>query len=357
MDESMSNSRRSKQLLYLKLAFLAMEPSNCILSLAIEAGGGCITPQVQNYIVNECLGETMKKTTVKDPAYIKVILKKIIAFVESSSDSVVDCLYEELAHYLTIGGGSPGNNNRIYREISFLSPDYGKDCSNSVNLVASLLCSSNMLEGDTGCSLWPSSLFLSEFILSYPEIFGNKSCFEVGSGVGLVGIALSHVRASKVTLTDGDLSSLANMKANLELNKLCFNVASDVTHPSAQKVECKHLAWELATKAEFQDQQPDVVLGADVIYNPECIPHLVRVFSIMLEDEYFGEVKREAPVAYIAIVIRNLDTFNYFLTVARESRLSVVDITSNTEVPNLLPYMCSYDRSNVHLLRVSLVSE
>lgn len=29
------------------------------------------------------------------------------------------------------------------------------------------------------CSVWPSSLLLSEFILSCPEIFSNKSCFEV----------------------------------------------------------------------------------------------------------------------------------------------------------------------------------
>ncbi|KAJ3704417.1 hypothetical protein LUZ61_008122 [Rhynchospora tenuis] len=346
----------SKQLFYLKLAFLATEPPNCILSLAIEAGGGSITPQVQNFIVKECLGETMKETTANNRAYIRGILQKIISFVEASSVSVVDCLYEELAHYLTTGKEDlQGINHRICREISFLSSDLnGKDCSNSVNLVASLLCSSNMLEGDTGCSLWPSSLFLSEFILSYPEIFTNKSCFEVGSGVGLVGIALNHVGASKVTLTDGDLSSLENMKANLELNKLCLNVASDITCPSDQKVECRHLAWELATKAELKDQQPDIVLGADIIYNPECIPHLVRVFSNLLEEKSFGEVKKEAPVAYIATIIRNLDTFNYFLNVACESRLSVVDITSNTNVPNLLPYMCTYDRSSVHLLKVSV---
>lgn len=29
------------------------------------------------------------------------------------------------------------------------------------------------------CSIWPSSLFLSELILSHPELFSNKSCFEV----------------------------------------------------------------------------------------------------------------------------------------------------------------------------------
>ncbi|KAF3334762.1 Protein-lysine N-methyltransferase EEF2KMT [Carex littledalei] len=353
---SMEESR-SKLLLYLKLAFLAMEPSNCLLSLAIEAGGGCITQQVQNFIVKECFAKNMKETTMNNQAYIKGILKKVIANVESSSVCAEDCLYEELAHYLTIGG-PPEENNIIYREISFLSSDLdGKDCSNSVNLVAALRCSSNMLEGDTGCSLWPSSLFLSEVILSHPEMFSNKSCFEVGSGVGLVGIALSHVGASKVTLTDGDMSSLANMKANLELNKLCLDVASDPMHPCAQKVECRHLAWELASKAELQDQRPDIVLGADIIYNPECIPDLVRVFSILLDNDSFGEDKREAPSAYIATVIRNLDTFNYFLTVAGKSMLSVVDVTAKTQVPNLLPYMRSYDRSSVHLLRVSLLSE
>jgi hypothetical protein len=41
-----------------------------------------------------------------------------------------------------------------------------------------LQCSINMLEGDTGCSIWPSSLFLSELILSHPELFSNKLCFE-----------------------------------------------------------------------------------------------------------------------------------------------------------------------------------
>lgn len=29
------------------------------------------------------------------------------------------------------------------------------------------------------CSIWPSSLFLSEFILSFPDLFADKSCFEV----------------------------------------------------------------------------------------------------------------------------------------------------------------------------------
>ncbi|KAL3639624.1 hypothetical protein CASFOL_017531 [Castilleja foliolosa] len=90
----------------------------------------------------------------------------------------------------------------------------------SIELEVKHRYSVNMLEGDTGCSIWPSSLYLSELILSFPELFSDKCCFEIGSGVGLVGICLSYVKASKVVLSDGDLSTLANMKANLELNHL-----------------------------------------------------------------------------------------------------------------------------------------
>ncbi|KAK1397841.1 hypothetical protein POM88_007704 [Heracleum sosnowskyi] len=113
----------------------------------------------------------------------------------------------------------------------------------------------------------------------------------------------------------------------------------------------------------------------DVIYDPLCIPHLIRVLSIILRqrkadshvldessehlhDEKFAgtceeretldrhlkefdslysmspctnnkssdrwcERIKQVPVAYIASVVRNIDTFNYFLTVAEQADLSV----------------------------------
>eukprot|EP00268_Persea_americana_P038923 TRINITY_DN3856_c0_g1_i5.p1 TRINITY_DN3856_c0_g1~~TRINITY_DN3856_c0_g1_i5.p1 ORF type:complete len:204 (-),score=38.20 TRINITY_DN3856_c0_g1_i5:768-1331(-) len=144
-----------------------------------------------------------------------------------------------------------------------------------------------MLKGDTGCSIWPSSLFLSEFILSYPEIFSNKSCFEVGSGVGLVGISLSFVNASKVILSDGDLSTLGNMKSNLELNQLnAETLMPQKAFYNLNLIECKYLPWESASE-ELLSIKPDIVLGADVIYDPSCVPHLVRVLAILLTpNEY-----------------------------------------------------------------------
>uniref|UniRef100_A0A804RGX9 S-adenosyl-L-methionine-dependent methyltransferase superfamily protein n=1 Tax=Zea mays TaxID=4577 RepID=A0A804RGX9_MAIZE len=258
--------------------------------------------------------------------------------------------------------------SHIYKEISFLSPTYDHIFPKRVSVVARLSCSSNMLEGDTGCSIWPSSLFLSEFVLSYPKIFSTKCCFELGSGVGLVGICLNHVGASKVILTDGDPCTLRNMKENMELNNLCIEQEdSRALKESKNKVECKYLSWEEVSESDLWGYQPDVVLGADIIYDPVCVPHLVRVLSMLLRrdgrqggtngtsvDEFVYET--EAPVAYIATVVRNPETFDCFATAAADTGLSVLNITSSTAPSRFLPYMLSYDRSSVQLLRISLLS-
>lgn len=144
-----------------------------------------------------------------------------------------------------------------------------------------------------------------------------------------------------------------------------------------------------------------------MIYDPLCIPHLIRVLSIILRqrkalahasDENSGHLEenvagtceeketldrhvkefdsldsmslcssnkssdrcrqtsKPGPVAYIASVIRNIDTFNYFLTVAEKADLTVTDLSEEIQVLDLLPYMRSYQRSNVKLFCVSCSS-
>ncbi|XP_057550461.1 uncharacterized protein LOC130828499 [Amaranthus tricolor] len=244
-----------------------------------------------------------------------------------------------------------------------------------MQMVVPLQCSLNMLQGDTRCALWPSSLFLSEFILSYTEVFTKKLCFEVGSGVGLLGVCLNHVKASQVVLTDGDASSLENLKLNLEMNKIeNLDVSLDKSDSSLCTVQCIPLSWESAEESELWRFQPDIVLGADVIYDPSCLPHLVKVLSILLtrrkpissKPNNNRDTDRKAklessnlkslleqmatgPVALIASVIRNIDTFNYFRKLCSQNNLDIRDITGSIWPFNLLPYMDSYRRSDVHL--------
>lgn len=154
-------------------------------------------------------------------------------------------------------------------------------------------------------------------------------------------------------------------------------------------------------------------LGADVIYDPSCLPHLVQVLLILLnkkkscdnDQEERGQTSltkvtcadgkvngasheqvlndhdlhssssyaydintngikrsmndanglgsRADPVAYIASVIRNIDTFNHFLALAGQADLKITDLTSTLRPLDLLPYMKSYDRSSIRLFTVS----
>ncbi|GMI88796.1 hypothetical protein like AT5G27400 [Hibiscus trionum] len=392
--------------LHLLSAFLAMETTDTLLCFARECGGGKVTEKVQSFVWDHCLTKAAGKGY---ESYLKKFVKKLITEVESNHGNVLDELYEQYASYMiSFKDDNPvKENERICKCISFLFPG---DCFNlsscpkSRKLVLPLQCSLNMLEGDTGCSVWPSSLFLSELILSFPHIFSGKSCFEVGSGVGLVGICLAHVKASKVILTDGDLSTLANMKLNLEKNQR--NTSTNLLETNIENhnvVKCIHLPWESASEKELQDFMPEIILGADVIYDPSCLPHLVKVLAILLnkkkscakegksrnsladvtcEDNKVNDaldldassflvhpinmsegkgvvgdaadlVSVTNPVAYIASVIRNASTFDRFLELADQADLTIKDLTSTLRPFDLLPYMESYDRSSIRLFTVS----
>ncbi|GMP60604.1 hypothetical protein CsSME_00023393 [Camellia sinensis var. sinensis] len=329
--------------LHLVSAFLAMEPTHILISLARDCGGGSVTERVQSFIWNHCISNPDGKSRMP---YLKSFLKKLIAEVESQGLEVLDELYERFAFYMTSlkDDYSAKANTRIVKCISFLFPDGCSDlpsCPKTRKLVVPLQCSLNMLEGDTGCSIWPSSLFLSEFILSHPELFSNKSCFEV---------------------------------------------------------KCIHLPWESAVGSELRDFLPDIILGADVMYDPLCLPHLVRVLASLLDSEnsdthlcsehckgiqpgskarnadysrgsdtcqgeavpddgpnteYACCASKEGPKAFIASVIRNIDTFNRFLELADEANLSVEDVTEKFMLFDLLPYMQSYNRLSIRLFTLT----
>ncbi|KAL0398346.1 UNVERIFIED_CONTAM: putative uncharacterized protein DDB [Sesamum radiatum] len=319
--------------LHMVSAFLAMEPPDVVISFVREFGEGSITESVQSCIWHHCITKADLKW---QGPYLKRFLKKLILEIESSGGLVLDELYEQYASYMISLQNDDDNkgNFRVLKTISFLFPN--------ANLTDGLL------------------------ILIPAEI--SKPNSKVGSGVGLVGICLSYVKASKVILSDGDLSTLANMKVNLELNHLSTD---DLEHQ--KKVHCVCLPWESASEDDLHCFAPDIILGADIIYDPSCLPHLVRVLSLLLKhkkhshaevgaagraldglpaDELLRHPLGRGSVAYIASVIRNIDTFNYFLSLAKQAKLVVTDLTEKVEVSKFLPYLRSYQRSSIRIFRI-----
>ncbi|XP_017436219.1 uncharacterized protein LOC108342861 [Vigna angularis] len=187
------------------------------------------------------------------------------------------------------------------------------------------------------------------------------------------------------------------MKFNLEMNHLNAEAGMRQRNNDQNMVKCLYLPWESASVSQLQDIRADVVLGADVIYDPVYQPHLVRVLAILLnpmnsefcrqhasckgispnikhencehnhehaidishsrfkashDDDSYSQPK-ETPVAYISYVIRNIETFNYFMSLGRQAHLDIVDLTDSLKPLNLLCYMQSYNQASVRLLRIT----
>ncbi|CAI0551106.1 unnamed protein product, partial [Linum tenue] len=358
--------------LHLVSAFLAMEPSDSLISIARACGGGIVSENVQRFIWEHCINKAVMQATIGYAPYVKNFVKKLIFEVESTHGCVLDELYEHYGHYMTSLKEDSLSRGKACKHISFLFTDGSfelSSCPKLRKLVVPLNCSLNMLEGDTGLVLalaWLESVFLMSKLLSFHSV--------------------------QVILSDGDLSTLANMKLNLGLNHTSTTmdvlekcdkelnlVKSDIG--SNSEVQCIHLSWESAAEAELQEFMPDTVLGADVIYDPACLPHLVRVLATLLkqrqvtsrtrnsicqEDIVNEGIAEEAendkqayiksmktPTGYIACVIRNIDTFNCFLDLAEQGDLTITDITDTARPLKLLPYMSSYNPSCIRLFTVT----
>lgn len=129
-------------------------------------------------------------------------------------------------------------------------------------------------------------------------------------------------------------------------------------------------------------------MGADVIYDPICLPHLVRILALLLNQAKLeskgadGSVNgyhqgngngdkfdaflakrtdnsarnagsKKGSMAFIATVIRTIDTFDKFCALLDSANLVIKDVTETLRPSNLLPYMQSYDRTAVRLLAIT----
>lgn len=81
----------------------------------------------------------------------------------------------------------------------------------------------NMLEGSTGCHLWPAALWLAQHILQHPDVVRGKRCFELGCGVGLLGIILARCGARQVCTLPGGPGPLLSCSVRV---RVCAHAAA-----------------------------------------------------------------------------------------------------------------------------------
>ncbi|GAV98902.1 Protein FAM86B1 [Lentinula edodes] len=183
--------------------------------------------------------------------------------------------------------------------------------------------------GTTGFRTWFASRMLASYLIQNPGIIEGKRVLELGSGIGFLGIIaaslqqLSPKYTSSLWLTDVNEEVLTQCRHNIQLP---CNVSS--THKS---VQFRVLDWEEALRTDHEplvallrdEINPDVILGADIVFDPSLVPPLISLIALALQ---LGSNNGIQKSAIITLTIRNAETFRLFLNHAEEKGLSLQDI-------------------------------
>jgi predicted nicotinamide N-methyase len=184
--------------------------------------------------------------------------------------------------------------------------------------------SSDLLSHGTSAFVWGAGLALAQFALSSPSLLAGRRVLELGSGAGVAGAALAlFAGCSRLTLTDGNSLSCANLRRTLGSN----GIPAD---GPASTVCVRELAWEKAAEAAAE-LESDVVLAADVIYDPLSLPCLVAALRALMSD-----------CALVFAVPRQPATLTKFFDAAGEAGLSVEEVSEDI-------WRCAGDAQFVHL--------
>ncbi|KQJ92960.1 methyltransferase-like protein 23 isoform X2 [Brachypodium distachyon] len=127
----------------------------------------------------------------------------------------------------------------------------------------------NMQE-DYGMFVWPCSVILAEYVWQQRPRFSGSAVVELGAGTSLPGLVAAKVGAN-VTLTDiaDNTEVLDNIRQICGVNDANCNVLG--------------LTWGDWDEPIF-DLHPDIILGADVLYDSAKFDDLFATVTFLLES-------------------------------------------------------------------------
>ncbi|KAJ2626669.1 hypothetical protein H4R22_004724, partial [Coemansia sp. RSA 1290] len=146
----------------------------------------------------------------------------------------------------------------------------------------------NSEKGQTGAVLWNSSIVLSEYLARRTLSGWNlaeANVVELGSGCGLVGIAMHRLGARRVVLTD-QARLMKLLSRNAERNRIARQAGNSGKRKAGR---CPTVGTLLATEYDWgrAPEDPrileaapvDVVVVSDCVYHETVVPLLVRTLQ------------------------------------------------------------------------------
>ncbi|OSZ99999.1 hypothetical protein A9Z42_0027520 [Trichoderma parareesei] len=170
--------------------------------------------------------------------------------------------------------------------------------------------------GTTGLRTWEAALHLGQLLCHDPSIVSGKRVLELGAGTGYLSIlCVKYLGATHAIASDGSDDVINNLPENLSLNQL-----QDSSAIHLMKLEWGHALVRSEEKRWNGGRPLDVVLGADITFDPSVIPDLVRTLLDLFSLYPHVEV-------IIAATQRNLQTFHVFLERCMGEGLRVEDVS------------------------------
>lgn len=140
-----------------------------------------------------------------------------------------------------------------------------------------------------------------------------RRCLELGAGAGIVGVVLARVGAQSILCTDGSAEAVRNCQHNLGLNK------RGRSHAPESSAAILRWGSDLPGEVGLGANPPDVILGSDLLYDPEAVAPLLQTFVALLS------LGNGSGTGYLVTTRRNPATLELFETAAAEHPLLVVE--------------------------------
>ncbi|KAJ8329730.1 hypothetical protein QVD99_004011 [Batrachochytrium dendrobatidis] len=130
-----------------------------------------------------------------------------------------------------------------------------------------------------GCYTWPSAKVLAALLVQSKNKYAGKHILELGAGTALAGLTLAKVvHAATVVFTDHPMYSqvIQNLQYAIELNHV------------QDYCTVKPLIWgdfsgSIAQLLQCHPDGFDVIIGADVMYDPKDFEILLSTVSVILK--------------------------------------------------------------------------
>mmetsp|Transcript_42598 Transcript_42598/g.166327 ORF Transcript_42598/g.166327 Transcript_42598/m.166327 type:complete len:326 (-) Transcript_42598:860-1837(-) len=194
---------------------------------------------------------------------------------------------------------------------------------------------------DVHLRVWDAGLFLFECILSKQLDISSKRVVEIGAGAGLNLVALHFAGARSTMLTDRNATAIDNLGRVIERNSAssyaCAKVL-DLEEDDARRA------------SDFQDA--DVLIGADITYDPALVKSVVRCYGLFLSAD-----ESKNRYGYLAFTVRSSEMVDLLYSELRARGLKYADITRAVE-ERRIPYLeyCRTSRtkasSEIKLIRI-----